>query len=71
MWCRCVFNYLVLHKATVMGTTFLLVTSAIKSLPTPGDKFQWYPFLYDWSHSFFHLNNPREFPQGVPLNPKA
>lgn len=44
--------------AIISGAT-LLISSAVKTLPMPGTSFQWYTFLYDWSHQFLNITNTR------------
>lgn len=64
--------------AIISGMT-LLISSAVKTLPMPGTPFQWYTFLYDWSHQFLNITNTRldakapttpPLPAGAPTAPK-
>lgn len=49
----------------------LMVTSAVKTFPLPGQPFNLYTFMYDWSHQFFNITNTRLSSQPVITPPEA
>lgn len=56
--------------AIISGLTFL-VSSAIKTLPTPGSTFDPYTWFYDWSHQFLNITNTRLTTASVPTPPES
>ncbi len=52
-------GYIYGNKVSIITFGGLLITSAVKTLPSPGTKFQFYAFVYDWSHQFFNIPNTR------------
>ena len=59
------------HWLAASGYVALLTTSAVKTLPLPGQPFSVYTFFYDWSHQFFNITNTRLSTEPVKTPPEA
>jgi hypothetical protein len=57
------------NKGTILAIGGLIVTSGIKTLPIPGEKFKIYEWFYDWAHQFFNLPNNRLAHTEIPTPP--
>lgn len=65
--CQRIYGFLYAEKIVIA----LMVTSAVRTFPIPGQPFNMYTFLYDWSHQFFNITNTRLSPQPVITPPEA
>jgi hypothetical protein len=61
-----IFGFLYAEKIVIA----LMVTSAVKTFPLPGQPFKVYTFFYDWSHQFFNITNTRLSSQPVITPPQ-
>ena len=65
--CGVIYGFLYAEKVVCA----LLLTSAVKTFPLPGQPFRMYTFLYDWSHQFLNITNTRLSPQPVITPPES
>lgn len=57
------------NRLPIISAASLLISSAVKTLPSPGTPFEWYTFLYDWSHQFLNITNTRLTTATIPTPP--
>lgn len=67
---REIWAYLYGNRLAIISAVSLIVSSAVKTAPPPGTKFDLYTWFYDWTHQFLNITNSRSTPE-QPATPKV
>lgn len=61
--------YLWEHKLPILGALMMITTAAIATMPPPGQPFNLYTWIYDWSHQVLNIKNTRLIGEPIPTPP--
>lgn len=63
--------WLWLNKLPILAVLMTITTAAVATAPIPGQPFNLYTWLYDWTHQVLNIKNTRLLDKPVPTPPES